>query len=272
MAAVHLRLAYIITAALMLVGVVGYFGWRAATTTRVVDLEIQDQLPGQGVFRTFGWHDPLTGTTTRFHVVAMSGDAVTADLWFHPIDAAIENSRPLSDLAQESGAVYAINGGYFTSEFLPSGLAISNGETWREVSDEPALSGFLTINSIGSIHLTPRGQNLPDCIAAIQAGPFLIDPGGRLGIHTDDNRSQRRSVIANSSDGQLLLIVADAISLYQLAILLKERPNLFGVSHFERALNLDGGPSTALYVDLGGVFDSVPADGPVHNYILFNAQ
>lgn len=266
------RLIYVILTVTVLAGVGGVFLWYYTTSPRVIDLQTQTGLAGRATYRVFGWHKPLSSTTTRFHVVTMPDNAMQADLWFNAPETEPANALLVNEVARANRAVFAINGGYFTDGFTPSGLAMDDGEQLQPSSDEAVLSGFIAISERGGVQLIPRAAGLPPCEEAVQAGPFLIDPGGQLGIHSDDLRSQRRSVIAISSDGQLVLIVADAISLYQLAMLLHDRPGLFGVKQIDRALNLDGGPSTALYVDLGGPFDLVPANGPVQNFILFSER
>ncbi len=266
------RVLFVITAGTLLACLCSFFFWNRATAPRVIDLEVLSNLRGGATYRVFGWHNPLSDTTTWLHVVVFPDNALKAGLWFHPPATEPGDAQLLHDVARSDGAAFAINSGYFTDGFMPSGLVIDQGIQMQPASDEPVLSGFLVVSEDGGLQLIPRSAELPPCESAIQAGPFLIDPGGTIGIHSDDHRSQRRSVIATTTDRRIVLIVADAMSLYQLAKLLHERPELFGVNQIDRALNLDGGPSTALYVDLGGPFDSVPATEPVHNFVLFGER
>ena len=93
---------------------------------------------------------------------------------------------------------------------------------------------------------------------ALQTGPFLVDPGGAHGIRRDDGKRAQRSLVILTKD-RIAIAVTSRCGLYDLATALVRSPWLFGVDHVERALNLDGGPSSGFAVRLlSGDVESVP--------------
>ena len=147
-------------------------------------------------------------------------------------------------------AAAMINGGYFDASFQPVGLIVKDGQTISEISKQPALSGVLALFEGNSVLLIPRSSYLPDNAirSAIQAGPFLVDPGGKPGIRSDDLKKAKRTAIGQTTAGEIVFISTTPCTLYELSIILTEHPNVIGVERFESVLNLDGGPSTGLYL------------------------
>lgn len=132
--------------------------------------------------------------------------------------------------------VAAVNGGYFERDLRPSGLLIADG---REVQAESGHHGALVINE-GRAQLD-RFHEIAwsPSVSALQAWPFLIEPGGADGIHGDDGKLSRRTAFGLDSLGRGLLIAVptEGVSLYQLMDICRR----FGAV---AAVNLDGGPST----------------------------
>ncbi|HEX3132456.1 MAG TPA: phosphodiester glycosidase family protein [Planctomycetota bacterium] len=169
------------------------------------------------------------------------------------------------------GALVAINGGYFEPSFQPSGLFRLDGKDLHPLAAEGVLSGIVALDVMGGLRLLPRDGALDGVRSAIQAGPFLIDPGGTLGVNPRPARAQR-SVIATDDHGRVLVLATGVLTLHQVASLLHDQPQLFGMEHIERALNLDGGPSTGLSLSLPLAVEdpawSVVERGPVRNVLV----
>lgn len=147
------------------------------------------------------------------------------------------------------GGVAAINGGYFTQEFTPAGLLVVDGHAISPRSDEAVLSGCIFINASCKLSLLTRDDDWTGATSARQAGPFLIDPGGTVGIKPSEHPAfARRSLIMRSNSGSIALVATSDASLYDLARCLHDHAQGFGVEGVERVLNLDGGPSTALCI------------------------
>lgn len=237
-------------------------------------MDVLSDLPGDAIYRTLSWEDDAGGQAVVFHVVTIPADGLSAALWFNESGTAEEDAVGIVEVAELAGAQVVINGGYFDDNFAPAGLAVHDGVKLSPTSDQAALSGFVSITESGQVRLSPRSDGMPAGQTILQSGPFLIDPGGAMGIHSDDGRRQRRSVIALGGDAgdTLVLIVADALPLHTLARLMRDHPTWFGVSSIDSALNLDGGPSSALYIDAAPRNEVAPALGPVQNFIVFRMR
>jgi Phosphodiester glycosidase len=148
--------------------------------------------------------------------------------------------------AMDQGALAAINGGYFTNQYQPDGLLEIAG-----VVRQPARRGLSGI--VGStIDGDPVVELVDDADTAklrdaVQSGPFIVDPGGHNGIRRDDGQRAARSVVILSAKFVAVSVTAQC-GLYDLANALVNSPATFGLDHVDRALNLDGGPSTGFAV------------------------
>lgn len=168
-------------------------------------------------------------------------------------------------LAQANDAELMINGGYIDAANQPVGLLIRAGQTVQPISEQASLSGLVCINNDGKLELKHRDDGVGTGVQdAIQTGPFLIDPGGEPGIHTEDLKLAQRSAIGISAAGEVVLLTASECTLYQFATILRTRAKQLGVQRFDRVLNLDGGPSSGLFIE--GELNRPPI-GPLHNVI-----
>jgi uncharacterized protein YigE (DUF2233 family) len=173
----------------------------------------------------------------------------------------------LPDALKASGCRAGVNGGFFDAGLKPVGLLVAAG---REVSpmatDGP--SGVLCVGEDGSVKMLALSDYLaspPRCREALQAGPLVVDPGGKPGIRSRDEKRFRRTVVCLDAEGGVRLLVTGELTLWELMeVLLDEKLVGFKV---ERALNLDGGPSTALWADCEGSEVSIEPQGPVRNII-----
>lgn len=153
--------------------------------------------------------------------------------------------------------LFITNGGYFDASLEPVGYCVINGKV---LGAEPSarLSGYVTVDDAGALALhwkqLPEG-NYKD---VIQAGPYIIDPGGKLGIYSNNGRKARRTVLGQTADGGVLVMTTTEVTLFDLARVLKDK-----LPQIERALNLDGGPSVGLIYD--DILIRNPS--PVRNFI-----
>ncbi len=155
-------------------------------------------------------------------------------------DLELEQSFVRSD-----GAALAVNGGFFDQEGEAEGYVVSER---RAVSSyDRALGGGVVVIDDGRARLYDGETfDVPDELPrfAIQAKPRLVVDGA-LNIRSDSGRRAARTALCLRDEGRLLVVVvapADAergFTLYELG----ERLVREGC---EQALNLDGGPSTAL--------------------------
>jgi len=150
-----------------------------------------------------------------------------------------------------------INGGYFNPDFSPTGhCKIDNRVIRPGVS--PSLSGFVAIDGDGRLSLLAATDDPAPFPTVLQNGPYLIDPGGGIGIHSRTGKRAARTAIGRLTDDTLVILVTEPIELYDLA---REAKRDFPT--MERLLNLDGGPSTALKTPEREIRNTAP----VRNYL-----
>jgi hypothetical protein len=172
------------------------------------------------------------------------------------VSAAPASGEKADTFRQRSGAVFAINGGYFAfgpnREEQPVGLFIENGRMKSPLGR--ALSGTLLIAGHRAwIVPTSSVGDLKTYKFGLQSKPLLVDPGNKLGMRGDDGLRVPRSAICLTDARHVSFFYAgkSGLSLLELATLLQAPTNAGGFA-CEVALNLDGGPSTQVSADVAG--------------------
>jgi hypothetical protein len=155
------------------------------------------------------------------------------------------------------GVLAAVTGGFFNPGYHPNGLLEIGGSVHDPARTD--LAGFAGSLKDGTPIVAPTAYlataSLND---AIQAGPFVVDPGGKFGIRSDDGQHARRAIVILSDDAVGIALTSPC-TLYELADGLVATPKAFGVERVERALNLSGGPSAGFAVRLpNGSVESDP--------------
>jgi Phosphodiester glycosidase len=136
----------------------------------------------------------------------------------------------------------AIGGGYFGARFRPKGLLVIDGAVHEP--EDGGYSGVVGSTRDGRPVLTwADGVDTRTLRYAMQGGPFIVDPGGKPGIRSDDGHRWRRSLVIESGE-TIAVAVTSACGLYDLMNALLHSPETFGVESVDRALNLSGGPSS----------------------------
>jgi exopolysaccharide biosynthesis protein len=160
-------------------------------------------------------------------------------------------SQPLTvrAWAEQLQSLLVVNGGYFTPEYEATGLLISDGQKWGAVYGDFAGLFAVTVDGQVSVQwLRDRPYDPAEPLAqGVMSFPVLAKPGGVMGFpaDADEGTSARRTVVAQDSEGRILFIAAPRghLSLHEMAIFLAESDMEIDV-----ALNLDGGPSTGLWL------------------------
>ena len=183
----------------------------------------------------------------------------------------LQQYETVPEAAQTRGAIAAINGGYYGEAFEPIGLYLINGQQRQGISRESSLlTGVLSIDTAGQIALSTRNEFSPrNAVSAFQSGPFLIDPGGALGIYSDNGKLRKRTVVATASSGETVVFTTSSVSLYTLAKCLHTQATAIGVTNIERALNLDGGVSTGMYDAQPSAMHNKTEEVSVRSTLLF---
>ena len=163
-----------------------------------------------------------------------------------------DSPRRLSAWAAQSGALLAINGGFFTPQNDAIGLVVSGGQRWGTSLGD--FAGMFAVTPEGQVSVRwlnswPYAADEP-LSEAVQAFPVLVKPGGHMGFPAGagDDLPDRRTVIAEDRAGNILVLVMPGghLSLHELATFLATSD-----MNLDIALNLDGGGSTGLWLAAG---------------------
>jgi hypothetical protein len=152
--------------------------------------------------------------------------------------------KNLADAMEQSKCLAGVNGGYFDPNFAPIGLRIIDGRLVSPLLRARLLTGVLTSSARGiQIVRLSEFSRKEKLDAAIECGPFLVDLGTKVrGL--DDTRLARRTFAAiDRSDRAALGFCPEAT----LAGLGKVLATPLGDFKIQRALNLDGGSSSAFW-------------------------
>jgi Phosphodiester glycosidase len=173
----------------------------------------------------------------------------------------------LSDTMRREKCAAGVNGGYFSSDFAPIGLLISDGKMIAPLQRARLITGVLSASVRGVQILRVREFSRREKIgAAVQCGPFLVDHYDR--VHgLDDSTVARRSFAATATNDRALLGICSEISLAELAAILTTT-RLADDLKIQRALNLDGGSSSAFwFARANGSAFSIREQKPVRDFV-----
>lgn len=175
--------------------------------------------------------------------------------------------RTLAAWQADSGALLVVNGGFFTETYDATGLVVSDGVPHGVSYD--AFAGMFAVTEAGP-EVRWLGERPYDpaepLLAALQAFPMLVRPGGVAGVVEPDASAARRTWIGQDGQGRVLVGVAPSggLTLAALSAWLTASD-----LDLDRALNLDGGGSTGLVlVAADGASESVPAFDVLPTVIL----
>ena len=173
----------------------------------------------------------------------------------------------LSAIMKREKCVCSVNGGYFDPEFKPIGLRISNGETFSPLRRARMITGIL-LQSDRGIDVIRVGEfsRAKRIASAIQSGPFLVESSTPVrGLNS--SQLARRTFAGIANRDRALLGVCSDVSLSELANILATVA-VAGNSKIRRAMNLDGGSSSAFWFarENGSVF-SIRGQKPVRDFV-----
>jgi uncharacterized protein YigE (DUF2233 family) len=153
----------------------------------------------------------------------------------------------LASAAKKRGALAAVNGGYFHPDRTPLGLVVRDGRTLHPMERAKLLSGVV-VGTDGRVSLQRANEfkQTAKVREALQAGPFLVDKG-RPVTGLNATRAAARTVVFQQSGQGCGVVVADAATLAEMGAILAT-PQVTGNVPVVRALNLDGGSSTGMWV------------------------
>lgn len=231
----------------------------------------------------YGWHldapaesQPLVGGAT-LQTLTVSRGGHSVDLQLVVFDSRAYDLQVLdqpedwsgggkiSACMRSAGAAAGVNGGFFTPEFTPMGLMISQGRATGAWQSNKLLSGAVVVTSQPRLLWNAEVGTRDDARHLLQAGPRLVD-AGRPVASLDRKKHATRTFIANDGGQAWFFGLAEGVSLGELAEILAT-PGLTATP-VQRALNLDGGRSSALYYrSAEGREHTAPGWSTVRNYL-----
>ncbi len=162
------------------------------------------------------------------------------------IDDADLEHNDLADAAQQANWIAGVNGGYFHPDYTPLGLVVENGEVTHGQQRASLLSGILAANHKRIYLLRPEEFKLgPRTRTALQAGPFLVDRGKPVAGLNSSKRA-RRTFVATDGKGFWAIGTISPLTLAESGSLLASKA-FTEILPVQRALNLDGGSSSAFF-------------------------
>jgi exopolysaccharide biosynthesis protein len=173
----------------------------------------------------------------------------------------------LGEMMRHEKCLAGVNGGYFNENFTPLGLRIANGQMIAPLQRARLITGVLVASPRGvQIVRSREFSRRLGVTAAIQCGPFLVDRGQPIS-GLNDSHLARRTFAATTSSSRALVGVCSEVSLAELAKILATT-SLVENLKIERALNLDGGSSSAFWFarENGSAF-SISEQKPVRDFV-----
>lgn len=198
----------------------------------------------------------LAPTGLEFTERRAKSDTGEATLWVVTFDpkahafAVMDNPDGAFDLgsaAEKRGALAGVNGGYFQPDRAPLGLVVRQGVEIHSLEHARLLSGVLSVTPTNiTIQRTAAFKASPAVREALQAGPFLVERGQPItGLNA--TKDAARTVVFQNARGRAGFLIGKSATLAEMAEILAT-PAIFPEGKVVRALNLDGGSSTALWV------------------------
>jgi phosphodiester glycosidase len=173
----------------------------------------------------------------------------------------------LSATMSREKCVVGVNGGFFKPDFTPVGLLTSDGKLIAPLQPARLITGILSASTHEvRIQRLREFSRQEKANAAVQSGPFLVDhyePVPSL----DDSHVARRTFVATGTNDRAALGNCSEVSLAELAAILTTT-RLADDLKIQRALNLDGGSSSAFWFarENGSAF-SIREQKPVRDFV-----
>lgn len=200
-------------------------------------------------------------TVTYYVADTVLGDATALRSAFANNQFGTNIVEDTSDIAEDNGAVFAINGDYYG--FRDDGIVIRNGIVYR---DEGARQG-LAFSSDGTVEVYDETDTTAEELVAdgvwntLSFGPAILEDGkvvdGIEDVEVDTNvgnhsiqGDQPRTAVGVIADNHLVFVVVDGRqSGYSEGVTLTELAEIMQDLGAATAYNLDGGGSSTMYFD-----------------------
>jgi hypothetical protein len=248
------------------------------------EVAAQAPAPAAAPSASFGWQldapvesQPLRGNATLQTLsVSKNGDSVKLQLVYFDsrshelkiIDQpeAAAGGGQITACMRQAGAIAGVNGGFFTPQFTPRGLMIADGRATGTWQSNKLLTGAVVVRHSPQLLWNSEALKSRSARHLIQTGPRLVDSGKPV-ASLERRKHVPRTFIATDGSHRWIFGLARHTSLGELAEILAT-PDLLPGFQVHRALNLDGGRSSAIYYRTAdGREQSAPGWSTVRNYL-----
>lgn len=143
---------------------------------------------------------------------------------------------------------HVINGGFYTTDYQPTGLFVAQGKTMRTTNPNALLNGYFVIepDNTASIQYAPPGGSVR---IALQTGPILIRDGSPVKLTIRDDEPDRRVGLGVTKNGSVVFFVTYDPENTWSGPRLADMPNMvskiLSQLSLTDAINLDGGSASA---------------------------
>jgi len=173
-----------------------------------------------------------------------------------------DKSAFVDNFAKKHSAVIAINGGFFDKSYRPLGLRISNYRQYNPIKNISWWGIFYIINNkpyISQVNNFNKNQKIS---FAVQSGPRLVINGI---IPKLKPGYAERTALGITQNNEIIILVTQntPITTTELAKLMKSSP-----LECKNAINLDGGSSSQLFVNLINFHLSVSGFSEISDAII----
>lgn len=178
----------------------------------------------------------------------------------------------VSEIARSQQAAVAVNGGFWGMWQYPTGITAGGGELWDDVVPDPEF-GHFGVRSDGRAVIYGPGEgederSLSRLTDAVSGRPMLVVGGEiateELDTFTTANQRHPRTAIGISRDGRtVILVVCDGRQSHSRGLTLPQLARLMIELGADRAINLDGGGSSAMYVERAGGLVTSPSESRI---------
>ena len=182
--------------------------------------------------------------------IAVIDDATRLTLGKCPHFGEAAYGRSVKQMADDAGAILAVNGGGFSD---PGGDGRGGMPTGNVVYQGKLLMGYWSptvgIDSAGRLHVGDFDGNT--CLNlgldwAVSYGPTLIQEG-KISKRLDTSMGEPRTAIGQREDGAIVIVVLQGRQLQALGVTCKELAYIMQGYGCVNASNLDGGASSDMY-------------------------
>ena len=205
--------------------------------------------------------DAAVGQRVAFDVAVFSAKSAALRVIDNP------DGQSLAAVMNREKYGCGVNGGYFDTDFKPIGLRVADATTFSPLRRARLITGIL-LQSDRGIDVVRVSEFSPTkkIATAIQSGPFLVEGNKRIrGLN--DSQLARRTFAGLAGGDRAFLGFCSGASLGQLADILATAP-IIADSKIRRAINLDGGSSSAFWFERedGSAF-SIAGRKPVRDFV-----